>query len=218
MSNNWIQTFSGRAVEPGNFTREMVDPIDIAHALSNVCRFTGHVDRFYSVAEHSLNVMSVVQAMLLRTDLVTIDTISGRSIRTDRGQTVAHALMHDASEAYLADIAAPVKRLPEFDGYRLLESRVQGVIEEAFDIRAVNVTLKDGRTMSSTDVVKEADLIVLKFEAARLMLPPPKAWGLPETRQWESFDCLRVLRPLKPIEAQHYFVQAMSQLCLSVTP
>ena len=48
----WIQTWSGRQFDLLAPTADMVDPVDIAHALSLICRFSGHVDRHYSVAQH----------------------------------------------------------------------------------------------------------------------------------------------------------------------
>ena len=64
---------------------------DIAHALSNLCRFNGHVRQFYSVAEHSCHVADILPAPL---------KLAG--------------LLHDASEAYLCDMPRPVKRSPGF--------------------------------------------------------------------------------------------------------
>lgn len=70
---------------------------DIAHALSMTCRFGGHCDRFYSVAEHSI--------LLVR-------RLS--STGTATALTLLAALLHDAEEAYLPDIPAPIKyQLPE---------------------------------------------------------------------------------------------------------
>lgn len=43
----WIQTYTGRRVEPLNLQPEQVCLDDIAHALSNKCRFTGHCREFY---------------------------------------------------------------------------------------------------------------------------------------------------------------------------
>lgn len=49
----WIQTYSGKKFEPLNPSIDSIDIIDIAHSLSMICRFNGHSQRFYSVAEHS---------------------------------------------------------------------------------------------------------------------------------------------------------------------
>jgi hypothetical protein len=84
---DWIQTYSGRQFWPLDPRVEDVHLEDIAHALSNVCRYTGHVREFYSVAEHSVHVSWSCEPE---------DALWG--------------LLHDASEAYLADMARPVKQ------------------------------------------------------------------------------------------------------------
>lgn len=82
---------------------------EIATALSNLCRYTGHVNRFYSVAEHS-----VLVSRLLPDNLALC------------------GLLHDASEAYLGDVSSPLKKLlPE---YRKIEDRVQEAIAKQFDL------------------------------------------------------------------------------------
>ena len=52
----WITTTSNKQFFFENPTPESLDIFDIAHALSFICRFTGHCSRFYSVAEHSVRV------------------------------------------------------------------------------------------------------------------------------------------------------------------
>ena len=48
----WIETYTGKQFWFLNPTPEMFDIEDIAHALSMVCRYAGHVTHFYSVAAH----------------------------------------------------------------------------------------------------------------------------------------------------------------------
>ena len=106
---DYIETWSGKDLylpEPDLFS---IDIHDIAHALSKICRFAGHVDRFYSVAEHSINVSSLV-------------------LPEHRLQ----ALLHDATEAYLCDIPTPFKRMvPQ---YEELETHLWAYIAFKFDV------------------------------------------------------------------------------------
>lgn len=104
-----ISTVSGRFFDILKPEEYEYDIEEIAHALSNLCRYTGHTNRFYSVAEHSVLVSRIVPVGL---SLV--------------------GLLHDASEAYLGDVSSPLKKLlPE---YRAIEDRVQRAIAKHFGI------------------------------------------------------------------------------------
>lgn len=110
---DWMQTHSGLRFYPLDPRPEDIRIEDIAHALPMICRFNGHCSRFYSVAEHSLNVAAFAFA-----------TTADRRI----GLT---ALLHDASEAYLCDVPRPLKRLNEMTAYRDMER----VVEQAIAVR-----------------------------------------------------------------------------------
>lgn len=108
----WIQTFTGRAFYPLDPNPADIVIEDIAHALSNMCRYTGHCREFYSVAEHSVR----MARQLL-----------------DNGwpdDVVLWGLLHDASEAYLVDVPRPIKS--SLIGYREMEARVMTAVAERF--------------------------------------------------------------------------------------
>lgn len=143
MSGPVIRTYTGLDVPLMTFTPEHVVSEDIAHALAHQCRWGGHTRRFYSLAEHCLLVAALVPP--------------------------AHrlyALLHDASEAYLGDIVAPLKRSTALEGYREVEARVQTAIYRAF-----------GLDPGVPDTVHAADLVALELEGRALFDPPiDRAW------------------------------------------
>jgi uncharacterized protein len=106
-----IDTRSGRTITPLSPDPEHIDLVDVAHALSNLSRFTGQGKRFYSVARHSVHVSREVESR-------------GGSLAAQRW-----GLLHDASEAYLSDVPAPVKR--SLPGYTHAEARLQAAVWEA---------------------------------------------------------------------------------------
>ncbi len=103
-----IKTYSGKMFDPVLPETDKIDIIDIAHALSMLCRGNGHMKHFYSVGQHSINCMMEAKAR-------------GYSVRVQLG-----CLLHDASEAYLSDVTRPVKAaLPE---YLQIEEPLQNMI------------------------------------------------------------------------------------------
>ena len=107
--DNWIQTFTGKAFYPFDPRPEDICIEDIAHALSNQCRYAGHTHKFYSVAEHSVLLSYAVHPQFAR-----------------------WALLHDSSEAYLTDIPRPIKHL--LPQYKEAEARVMKCIVERFGL------------------------------------------------------------------------------------
>lgn len=102
-----IRTYSGKV-----FDIEILDPDsicieDIAHGLSNTCRFGGQLENFYSVAQHSVYV----------------------AMEVPHGIKLA-ALLHDAAEAYIGDMPSPFKKL--MPDYKKLETRIMQAIALKF--------------------------------------------------------------------------------------
>jgi uncharacterized protein len=58
--NPYVVTVTGRVVHLLNPSVDEIDIYDIAHALSQICRYTGHTSEFYSVAQHCYYVASCV--------------------------------------------------------------------------------------------------------------------------------------------------------------
>jgi hypothetical protein len=152
---SWITTYTGRRINPLDPRAEDVYIEDIAHALSLKCRWTGHVSTFYSVAQHS-----VLVAKELRR--------AGHSPRTQLA-----GLLHDASEAYLPDIASPIKGRffiercdsqrpgPPLD-FRVYEDFLLLTICAGLDLPGLDGRMQDPQ-------VRHADLVLLATEARDLM-------------------------------------------------
>ena len=134
-----IQTYSGKQYWPTDPRPEDVEIADIAHSLSMLCRYTGHTRFFYSVAEHSVLVSLMVPPEL-----------------------ALEALLHDATEAYCADLSRPLKRdLPE---YATIEAR-----------NAVAIRTRFRLPLTEHPLIKVADSNILHTEM-RQLLPPLPDW------------------------------------------
>lgn len=105
-----IRTFTGKMIDLENPKVEQINIRDIAHALSQVNRFTGHTRTPYSVAEHCVIGSGII-----------------------RGEFALEFLLHDASEAYLGDVSGPLKRMMG-GRYGELESLFMGLVMERFDL------------------------------------------------------------------------------------
>lgn len=86
-ANPHVLTFTGRKFYFFDIKSENICIEDIAHSLSNLCRYGGHSKVFYSVAEHSIRCCDRGSNQILR----------------------MWGLLHDASEAYIGDICSPFK-------------------------------------------------------------------------------------------------------------
>lgn len=127
---------------------EIIDIRDIAAHLSKINRFSGATRPDwpgYTVAEHSVLVMHYLETLY-------------------PGETALHlhGLLHDAHEAYTGDITSPMKNLP---GMREVLAPVQEKIQ-----RAIYAALDlDAPTGGESQAVHQADMVVLRLEAAYLM-------------------------------------------------
>lgn len=169
----WINTYTGKHFnynDPRDF-----DIKDIAQALSNICRFTGHLGQFYSVAQHSVIASQIVPEHL-----------------------AFEALMHDAHEAYVGDVNAPLKSL--LPSYRSIERRVE---------RALRTQFKLPLRMSAD--VKRADMVMLATER--------RDFGMDDGTPWPCLEGVeplaQMITPLRPAAACSAFMFRYHELTLA---
>ena len=114
-TNDWMATYTGKKFSPLVPVVADIDIRDIAHSLSLICRYGGHIDRFYSVAEHCVLMSRVVEP-----------------------HAALYALLHDATEAYVGDMVRPLKR--SMAQYRMVEEGVWKAIVRRFALPSPTVS------------------------------------------------------------------------------
>lgn len=148
-----------------------IDIETIAHALSHICRFTGHTREFYSVAQHCYHTSFIVPE-----------------------EYALEALLHDAAEAYIGDVATPLKR--QLFDYAEIEQKVERAIADRFNL-----------TLPMSAYVHRADQIMLATEKRDLM---------PDGDDWfAGTDILPLttkIEPLPPTMAKRMFLDRYHHL------
>lgn len=148
---NVMETWRGRHLD-------LLDPDgadicieDIAWALSRQARFNGHTHgRFaYTVAQHSLWCAWAAQHWFQASP-----------------ELALHALLHDATEAYMGDIVSPLKAAL---GVAMIEQRLQAAIYTGLGIEAMRG--------EQAGIVAECDRIALAVEAYHLLASNGKGWA-----------------------------------------
>ena len=114
-----IRTLCGRELDLLNPDPAHVSLREIAVGLARECRYARQCPRFYSVAEHSW----LMAASCVRHFGEVLDANRERFRRLQ-----LRCLLHDASEAYLGDLPAPIKVCSLMDGYREVEAKLQSAI------------------------------------------------------------------------------------------
>lgn len=143
MIEPYIETVSGTKFYFQQPEPEMFNIEDIAHALSMNCRYTGQCARFYSVAEHSYLVSLLLEGTSLE--------LAG--------------LLHDGSEAYITDIASPIKQfLPD---YLKMEDNIMDAL-----------FTKYGLEYPMHPAVKHCDRVMLSTEAHYLLPSKGNTWDM----------------------------------------
>lgn len=167
-----IQTTSGRYVNLSQPEIGSIDIGDIATALSQICRFTGHTKTFYSVAQHSVYASRMVAP-----------------------EFALEALMHDAHEAYVGDVSAPLKSL--LPDYRLVEKRIDAIVRQRFNLLP-----------AMPSEVHEVDMVLLATERRDVLGDTGDDW-----------PCLRDVEPStvtikswSPHLAMYHFLERFAEL------
>lgn len=171
---DWQCTSSGRRAHPLSLDVSEIDPDDIAEALANKCRYTGHIR--ISVAQHSCAVAVGVLAMCL-----------ARGFKPTKN-LIRRSAYHDGNEAYLPDLSYPLKRTARHhpderarDAVRFfleLEESAQRTIYQALGIEDVSA--------EEQAIIDGVDRLTVTPEAA-FFRRIPHEWKLepvpPELRQ-----------------------------------
>lgn len=162
----WMLTATGATVDLRWLRGDDISLLDIAHHLAQINRYTGACSRPYSVAEHSLLVCEIAEREL--------------AIRSP--SVLLAMLMHDAHEAYTADLSSPMKQVLGA-AWADTEHRVAWNVHQRFGICVASA--------SAAADIRWCDLAALSTERAQLMPPCGPQWAVSVTHPplaWARLD------------------------------
>lgn len=189
----FMNTISGKRVNPFDIQPDTIDLHDIAHALSMKCRFNGHCKEFYSVAEHSILVARACPAKY-------------RAI----------GLLHDAAEAYICDVIRPMKPHVQFFKDHVAPGMHLGSYRDLEHEITMRILAKfiPGYVFNALPVaVQRANLSMLATEQAALM--PSDLWSDLDEAPLFPED---IIGPLTPSRAEAKFIALAEELGLIAPP
>lgn len=168
---DWLQLYTGKPFWPLDPRVEDIDIKDIAHALSMKCRYGGHCTKFLSVAEHCVHLTYHVDGLINK----------------------KWALLHDAPEAYSADVPRPLKGM--LVGWVPMEENIMRTICDRY-----------GLPHGEPREVKYVDYAICSDEKEQIMRPSQLPWG-------ELPPALGVnLLGLAPEQAEQFFLSRFYDL------
>ncbi len=138
---DYITTYSKIHFTPLEPKKEDILIEDIAHALSLMSRANGHFSEFYSVAQHCICCCEEALA------------------RGYSNKVALACLLHDASEAYLADITRPVKK--NLSRYLEVEEKLQDAIYKKY--------INEDLTQEDKEKIASVDDTLLYYEFVHYM-------------------------------------------------
>ncbi len=118
---DYIQTYTGKEFWFPYPTIDMFSVLDEAHALSNLCRFGGHVSQFYGVGNHCV--------------------LASKYINSNDPYIQFEALHHEIEEAYMIDLPTPIKYLPDMIMYRTIAKEIKRVGRQFHQLNPVESPL-----------------------------------------------------------------------------
>ncbi len=130
MNSIFVETVSGQSIDLLSPAPNHIHIIDVAHGLALECRWYNQIRELYSVAQHSVMVSMLVPP-----------------------EHALWGLLHDASEAYIGDVARPLKQSPLLTGYRMIEAGLMRAVSIRFSLN-----------MEVPASVKVADKVALATE------------------------------------------------------
>ncbi|KKL86801.1 hypothetical protein LCGC14_1941060, partial [marine sediment metagenome] len=138
---DWIQTASGTKVWPLDARVEEILLSDIAHHLSNLCRFTGACRKFYSVAQHVVprgdaDILSVL--FKVRCTQITMDPGFSGSSWQESVQLVCQLRKGSPTGVVISSISYPFLPLKRTDtAYTIYQSDFNISVEDDYYIEFI---------------------------------------------------------------------------------
>ncbi len=198
---SYIWTASGRNFWPLDPRPEDVCIEDVARGVATECRYSGHIGigtgySYYSVAEHCV-IVSIYAERRARALGLPEATVWAWALE---------GLLHDASEAYIGDVARPVKYQPAMRVYRRLERHLERVIAQRFGIVSTPLSKREIKVIDSRVLIDEIDAFMILSDGDTL-----------EGQIAKSGEPLgAAIAGLSPAHAEHVFLQRYAEVTRAI--